>query len=384
MSVLRLEISARDGAARTGLLHTPRGLLRTPAFMPVGTAATVKAMTPEEVRETGADILLCNTYHLMLRPGADRVARLGGLHKMMNWARPILTDSGGFQVFSLAQKRTLSDEGVTFQSHIDGSRHFLGPREALGIQAKLGSTIAMVLDECPPFPAEKSAVEKAVERTLAWARVQRDVGPAKEQALFGIVQGGVHVDLRARCAEELVGLSFDGYAIGGLSVGEPNESMYEICASTTPHLPQDKPRYLMGVGTPQDLIECVRRGIDMFDCVLPTRTARNGLLYTRNGRLVLKNAAHADDTSPPDPECGCYACRNYSRAYLRHLHQCGEILGARLNTMHNLWFFQELMGAARAAIAAGAYDAFAKTWLERMGPLPSRKDAGTSGEENHE
>ena len=346
--------------------------------MPVGTAGTVKAMTPEEVLGLGADVILCNTYHLMLRPGAERVKRLGGLHQMMNWQGPILTDSGGFQVFSLAPTRKLTDDGATFRSHIDGSEHFLGPREALAIQAALGSTIAMVFDECPPFPAEKHEVAKAVQRTVAWAKIQREIGPAPEQALFGIVQGGVHVDLRAQCAEELVALGFDGYAIGGLSVGEPNESMYEIAAATTPRLPADKPRYLMGVGMPQDLIECVGRGIDLFDCVLPTRTARNGLLFTRDGRVVLKNATHADDPRPLDPECGCYTCRNYSRAYLRHLFQAGEILGSRLNTTHNLFFFLELMARAREAIAAGRFDAFAREALSRMGPIARESAERTS------
>lgn len=363
------------GKARTGSFATPRGEIRTPAFMPVGTAATVKAMTPEEVRELGADVVLCNTYHLMLRPGAERMKRLGGLHRFMNWQRPILTDSGGFQIFSLAGRRTVTDAGVTFQSHLDGGEtHFLGPKEALSIQAALGSTIAMVLDVCPPFPAEKSEVEEAVRRTLLWARVQREIGPAKDQTLFGIVQGGVHADLRQRCAEDLVALDFDGYAIGGLSVGEPNAAMYEVAGATAVHLPADKPRYLMGVGTPQDLIECVSRGIDLFDCVLPTRTARNGLLFTRDGRLSIKNAEYTEDLQPPDAECGCYTCRHYSRAYLRHLFQAQEILGSRLNTIHNLFFWLELMDQARAAIRDGHFDSWAKGRLDRMGPSRPNDD----------
>jgi queuine tRNA-ribosyltransferase len=367
MSSFGFELHATDGAARTGVVRTPRGEIRTPAFMPVGTAATVKAMTPEEVRELGADILLCNTYHLMLRPGAERVAKLGGLHRFMSWPRPILTDSGGFQVYSLATSRTLGEDGVTFRSHLDGSSHFLGPKEALAIQAKLGSDIVMVLDECPPIPAPREAVEAAVERTLSWARVQRDLGAAPGQALFGIVQGGVHADLRERCAKALVAMEFDGYAIGGLSVGEDNATMWRVAGETAMHLPDAKPRYLMGVGTPQDLLECVARGIDMFDCVLPTRTARNGLLFTSRGRLVLKNAANTEDPSPADPECACYTCRNYSRAYLRHLFQCGEILGSRLNTLHNLHFFLSLMDLARAAIRERRFDAFRKERLAKMG-----------------
>ena len=372
-------VDKTEGAARTGVLVTPRGEIRTPAFMPVGTAATVKAMTPEEVRQLGADILLCNTYHLMLRPGGERLARLGGVHKFMNWPRPILTDSGGFQVFSLSGRRKLDDTGVTFQSHLDGGQtHFLGPREALQLQAQFGSTIAMVLDECPPYPAEKAHVEEAVRRTLLWAKVQRDVGPAKDQALFGIVQGGVHLDLRERCAKELVALDFDGYAIGGLSVGEPNAAMYDVAGATTQWLPPTKPRYLMGVGTPQDLLECIARGVDMFDCVLPTRVARNGLLFTRDGRLTLKNAAFTEDERPADPECGCYTCRNYSRAYLRHLSQAQEILGARLNTIHNLFFWLELMDQARAAIRDGRFATWSRERLQRMGPSrPNEDEAST-------
>ncbi len=364
-----LHLTATDGRARTGVYRTPRGEIRTPAFMPVGTAATVKAMTPEEVRGLGADVILCNTYHLMLRPGAERLRALGGLHRFMNWPGPILTDSGGFQVFSLAGRRTVTDDGVTFRSHLDGSERFLGPREALSLQAAFGSDIAMVLDECPPFPADKGDVDAATRRTLAWARIQREIGPAPEQALFAIVQGGVHLDLRRRCAEELVAMGFDGYAIGGLSVGESNEAMYDVVAAVAPSLPADRPRYLMGVGTPQDLLACIARGVDLFDCVLPTRTARNGLLFTRDGRLVLKNAAHADDPSPPDPGCSCYTCRHYSRAYLRHLFQAGEILGSRLNTIHNLHHFLELMNEARAAIAERRFDAFHRERLARMGPI---------------
>ena len=362
-------VDKADGGARTGALTTPRGEIRTPAFMPVGTAATVKAMTPEEVRELGADVLLCNTYHLMLRPGAERVKKLGGLHRFMNWPRPILTDSGGFQVFSLSERRKIDDTGVTFRSHLDGGQsHFLGPKEALAIQAALGSTIAMVLDECPPFPAEKAHVEEAVRRTVLWAKAQREIGPAPGQTLFAIVQGGVHEDLRARCAEELVALDFDGYAIGGLSVGEPSAAMYEVAEATAARLPRAKPRYLMGVGTPQDLVECMARGVDMFDCVLPTRTARNGLLFTRDGRLTLKNARYGEDEQPPDPECRCYTCRSYSRAYLRHLFLAQEILGSRLNTIHNLFFWLELMDEARASIRDGRFATWARARLDRMGP----------------
>ena len=370
MSALEFEIHATDGAARTGVVRLPRGEIRTPAFMPVGTAATVKAMLPESVRATGADILLGNTYHLMLRPGAERVARLGGLHKMMNWPRPILTDSGGFQVMSLAALRKMTEEGVTFQSHIDGSKHHLTPERSIEIQRLLGSDIQMVLDECVALPASDSAVEKALALSTRWARRSKAAfgdQAAEGRALFGIVQGGTSPVLRRRSAGELVDIGFDGYAVGGLAVGEGHDLMVATIAETTRHLPANRPRYLMGVGKPRDLVEAVRRGIDMFDCVLPTRSGRNGQAFTRTGTINLKNARHADDSQPLDSACGCPACSSYSRAYLHHLVKSGEILGAMLLTWHNLQYYQDLMAGMRNAIAGGAFAAFAADFHARTG-----------------
>jgi queuine tRNA-ribosyltransferase len=361
MSALDFQIHNRDGDARTGLVCLPRGEIRTPAFMPVGTAATVKAMLPESVRETGADIVLGNTYHLMLRPGAERVARLGGLHRFMNWPRPILTDSGGFQVMSLSALRKMSEEGVVFRSHIDGSEHRLTPERSIEIQRLLGSDIQMVLDECVTLPAIDTAIEKALSLSTRWAKRSKIAfGNQSEQgrALFGIVQGGTNPTLRRRSAGELVEIGFDGYAIGGLAVGEGHEAMVATLAETTPALPQDRPRYLMGVGKPRDLVESVARGVDMFDCVLPTRSGRNGQAFVRGGTLNLKNARHADDQAPLDPACACPACRSYSRAYLHHLVKSAEILGAMLLTWHNLQYYQDLMAGMRAAIGAGAFAAF--------------------------
>ena len=361
MSALEFEIHATDGDARTGLVRLPRGEIRTPAFMPVGTAATVKAMMPESVRATGADILLGNTYHLMLRPGAERVARLGGLHRFMDWSRPILTDSGGFQVMSLSALRKMSEEGVVFRSHIDGSEHRLTPERSIEIQRLLGSDIQMVLDECVALPASDAAVEKALALSTRWARRSKAAfgdQASEGRALFGIVQGGTNPALRRRSAAELIEIGFDGYAIGGLAVGEGHEAMIATLAETTPALPAQRPRYLMGVGKPRDLVEAVARGVDMFDCVLPTRSGRNGQAFVRTGTLNLKNARHADDPSPLDPACSCPACTRFSRAYLHHLIRSGEILGAMLLTWHNLHYYQDLMAGMRSAIAGGTFAAF--------------------------
>jgi queuine tRNA-ribosyltransferase len=355
----RLEINARDGAARAGIIHTARGEIRTPAFMPVGTAATVKAMLPQSVGETGADVLLGNTYHLMLRPGAERIARLGGLHKFMDWPRPILTDSGGFQVMSLSALRKITEEGVAFQSHIDGHKEFLSPERAMEIQRLLGSDIQMVFDECPALPASHADIEKSVALSMRWAHrskaafgLQSD-GERAGRACFGIVQGGTFADLRRRSAAELQEIGFDGYAVGGLAVGEPQSAMFDTLDATVPHLPAPQPRYLMGVGKPDDIAGAVLRGIDMFDCVLPTRSGRNGQAFTWEGPLNLKNARHVDDPAPLDPACRCPACRQFSRAYLHHVVKSGEIIAAMLLTWHNLVFYQDLMAALRAAIAEG-------------------------------
>lgn len=357
----------QDGLARTGEITTPRGIIRTPAFMPVGTVATVKALYPEQVRDAGADIVLGNTYHLMLRPGAERVARLGGLHTFMRWQGPILTDSGGFQVMSLSKIRKITEDGAVFQSHLDGSRHMLSPERSIEIQCLLGADIQMQFDECIELPAERRETERAMELSLRWAerskkafQVNLEKGLAKPgQALFGIVQGGTDADLRRRSAEALVAMDLPGYAVGGLAVGEGHELMLQTLDATLPFLPATKPRYLMGVGTPFDLIEAVRRGIDMFDCVLPTRNGRHGLAYTWDGPVNLRNAKHADDPAPLDPESPCPAARDYSRAYLHHLMRSGEYLGAMLLSWVNTSFYQELMAAMRAAIAEGRFESWA-------------------------
>jgi queuine tRNA-ribosyltransferase len=354
MTKIELEISATDGAARAGVLKTPRGDIRTPAFMPLGTAGTVKAMLPQSVRETGADIILGNTYHLMLRPGAERVARLGGLHKFMDWQRPILTDSGGFQVMSLSTLRKIAEDGVTFASHIDGSKHALSPERAMEIQRLLGSDIQMVLDECPKLPAPRETIEKSLALSMRWAkRSKAAFGEQPGRACFGIVQGGTLADLRARSAGALVEIGFDGYALGGLAVGEPQSAMFETIEATVPHLPADKPRYLMGVGKPDDLAGAVLRGIDMFDCVIPTRSGRNGQAFTSAGTLNLRNARFAEDPAPLDPACGCPACRQFTRAYLHHLVKAGEILASILLTWHNLTYYQSVMAQLREGIARG-------------------------------
>ncbi len=359
MSEIRFTIAARDGRARAGMLDTPRGRVRTPAFMPVGTAGTVKAMLPESVRATGADILLGNTYHLMLRPGAERVARLGGLHRFMNWERPILTDSGGFQVMSLTELRKLTEDGVTFRSHVDGALHHLSPERSMEIQRLLGSDIVMAFDECTPFPATRTEAEASMRLSMRWAaRSRAAFGDRPGHALFGIQQGSVHADLRAESAEALAAIGFDGYAIGGLAVGEGQAAMFEVLDTTPGMLPDDRPRYLMGVGKPDDIVGAVMRGVDMFDCVLPTRSGRTGQALTRRGAVNLKNARHADDPRPLDPDCGCPACRSYSRAYLHHVFKAGEIIAAMLLTSHNLHYYQELMAGLRAAIADGRLAAF--------------------------
>jgi queuine tRNA-ribosyltransferase len=353
------QVNATDGAARTGVISTPRGDIRTPAFMPVGTAATVKAMLPESVRETGADILLGNTYHLMLRPTAERVAALGGLHRFMNWDGPILTDSGGFQVMSLASLRKMTEEGVTFSSHIDGSKHMLSPERSMEIQRLLGSDIVMCFDECPALPATEAEVKRSMELSMRWAQRSRDAfGDRPGHALFGIMQGGVTPELRALSAEKLVEIGFDGYAVGGLAVGEGQEAMFGVLDYAPGLLPADKPRYLMGVGKPDDIVGAVQRGIDMMDCVLPSRSGRTGQAWTARGQVNLKNARHRDDPRPLEEGCTCPACRGYSRAYLHHVVKADEIIGSMLLTWHNLHYYQVLMAGLRGAIAAGALDAF--------------------------
>ena len=357
--VFRFEVTNRDQDARAGLITTPRGAIRTPAFMPVGTAATVKAMHPERVRALGADIVLANTYHLMLRPGAERIAALGGLHQFMNWPWPILTDSGGFQVMSLAKLRKLDENGVTFQSHIDGALHRLTPERAMEIQDLLGSDIAMQFDECVKLPCPEAEARRAMLLSLRWAERSKAAFAGKPgHALFGIVQGGAVESLRVESTKALIDMGFDGYALGGLAVGEPQAIMLTMINCVRPWLPTAKPRYLMGVGTPDDLLEAVRRGIDMFDCVLPTRAGRHGIAYTRAGRLNLRNARHAADPSPVDPLSSCAAARTYSRAYLHHLVKSGEILGMMLLTEINLAYYQDFMEDMRRAIAGGCFDEF--------------------------
>jgi queuine tRNA-ribosyltransferase len=364
MTRFRFDIHATGGTARSGCITMKRGAVHTPAFMPVGTAATVKAMLPESVSGTGAQILLGNTYHLMLRPGAERIAALGGLHRFMNWTRPILTDSGGFQVMSLANLRKITEEGVRFRSHIDGAEHFLSPERAMEIQRLLGSDIQMVLDECAPFPSSEADIEKSLALSMRWAkRSKAAFGDPEDFACFGIVQGGVYPHLRRRSAEELISIGFDGYAVGGLAVGEGQSAMFDVLEATLPHLPHDRPRYLMGVGKPDDMIGAALRGIDMFDCVLPTRSGRNGQAFTWKGAINLRNARHADDEAPLDATCRCPACRSYSRAYLHHVVKSGEIIASMLLTWHNLTFFQDLMQSFREAVGNKSAVAFAETFL---------------------
>ncbi len=358
---IHFNIHQTDGKARTGFLSMPRGDIRTPAFMPVGTAATVKAMMPESVVATGADILLGNTYHLMLRPTAERVAALGGLHKFMNWDKPILTDSGGYQVMSLTGLRKLTEEGVKFKSHIDGSSHMLTPERSMEIQRLLGSDIVMCFDECTPFPATEDVARASMEMSMRWAERSKDAfGDRPDHALFGIQQGSVFKDQRAESAEKLQALGFDGYAIGGLAVGEGQELMFDVLDYAPGQLPDDRPRYLMGVGKPDDIVGAVQRGVDMFDCVLPSRSGRNGQALTRMGAINLRNARHADDPRPLDPECHCPCCQNYSRAYLHHVVRAKEIIASMLVTWHNLHYYQELMQGLRDAIAAKKLDEFVR------------------------
>ncbi len=353
------QLAATDGTARTGVISTPRGEIRTPAFMPVGTAATVKAMLPESVAATGADILLGNTYHLMLRPTAERIDRLGGLHRFMNWDKPILTDSGGFQVMSLAALRKLTEEGVSFKSHIDGSKHMLTPDRSMEIQRLLGSDIVMCFDECPALPATQDRVAESMRLSMRWAaRSKEAFGDRPGHALFGIQQGGVTQDLRAESAEKLREIGFDGYAVGGLAVGEGQEAMFGVLDYAPDMLPADRPRYLMGVGKPDDIVGAVKRGIDMMDCVLPSRSGRTGQVFTRRGVLNIKNARHQDDPRPLDEDCSCPACRSYSRAYLHHVFRSQEIISSMLLTWHNLHYYQELMAGMRAAIAEGRFAAW--------------------------
>ena len=367
MTRFSFTIEARDGKARKGRIAMQRGEICTPAFMPVGTAATVKAMKPESVRATGADIILGNTYHLMLRPGAERVARLGGLHRFMNWSRPILTDSGGYQVMSLSDLRKITEEGVAFKSHLDGSRHMLTPERSMEIQRLLGSDIVMAFDECPRVDQGRDEIARSMEMSMRWAQRSRDgfdsgTEHAERSALFGIQQGALYEELRLQSAQALTEIGFDGYAIGGLAVGEGQEAMFSTLDFAPGQLPDDRPRYLMGVGKPDDLVGAVERGVDMFDCVLPSRSGRNGQAFTWNGPLNLRNARHAEDTGPLDEKCACPTCAHYSRAYLHHLIKAGEILGAMLMTEHNLSFYQQLMQGMRDAIGEGHFAAFASNF----------------------
>jgi len=364
MTAFAHTVSATSGAARLGTLATAHGLVRTPAFMPVGTAATVKGMLPGQVKAAGADIVLANTYHLMLRPGSERVARQGGLHRFMGWPGPILTDSGGYQVFSLSQLRKITEQGVRFRSHVDGSYHDLTPESAMAIQHDLDATITMVLDECTEHPATHERAQSSMERSMRWAARCRQAFREREgYALFGIAQGGTHEDLRRASAEALVGIGFDGYAVGGLAVGEGQAEMLRVLEATVPFLPADRPRYLMGVGRPDDIVGAVRRGIDMFDCVLPTRSGRTGQGFTRRGTINIRNARHQDDPRPLDEHCTCTACTEFSRAYLHHLFRCGEMLGPMLLTAHNITFYQDLMAGLRGAIGEGRLDDWAEQFL---------------------
>lgn len=347
---MRFELLHTDGPARRGVLEFPRGRVDTPAFMPVGTYGTVKGMTPEELEDLGAQIVLGNTFHLMLRPGTDIVREMGGLHAFMHWERPILTDSGGFQVYSLGELRKITEEGVHFRSPVDGRKVFMGPEESMRVQRELGSDIVMIFDECTPYPADREQARASMELSLRWARRSREAHGDNPSALFGIVQGGMHEDLREQSLEGLKAIGFDGYAVGGLSVGEPAADRWRILDFLSSRLPPQRPRYLMGVGTPEDIVESVLRGIDMFDCVMPTRNARNGHLFTHQGVVRIRNARYREDDGPLDPLCDCYTCRHYSRAYLHHLERCNEILGARLNTIHNLHYYQALMRGLREAI----------------------------------
>ena len=368
---MKFELLGQDHSARRGRLTFPRGTVETPAFMPVGTYGTVKAMTPEELEGLGAEIILGNTFHLWLRPGTRVIRAHGDLHDFTHWQRPILTDSGGFQVYSLGAMRKITEQGVHFRSPVDGAKVFMGPEESMQIQRELGSDVVMIFDECTPYPASEREAAESMELSLRWAARSKAAHAGNPNALFGIVQGGVFSDLRARSLETLADIQFDGYAVGGLSVGEPPEDRWRVLNFLADRLPAAHPHYLMGVGTPEDIVEAVRCGIDMFDCVLPTRNARNGHLFTHYGAVRIRNAVHQDDTGPLDDACDCYTCRHYSRAYLRHLFRCKEILGARLNTIHNLYYYQVLMRNIRAAIAAGTFASFRDHFYSRRGlPVP--------------
>ncbi|MEW6429840.1 MAG: tRNA guanosine(34) transglycosylase Tgt [Thermodesulfobacteriota bacterium] len=367
-SPYRLHAAASDCRARRGEVHTLHGVVQTPVFMPVGTQATVKGMTPAMLAEIGAEIILGNTYHLFIRPGRELIRSFGGLHRFMGWQRPILTDSGGFQIYSLKDLAKITEAGATFRSHLDGAALFLSPEDAVAVQEDLGSDIMMVLDTCIPYPADRGQAEAATALTGRWAKRSRQAQRNTGQLLFGIVQGGMYPDLRRRALDELLEIGFDGYALGGLSVGEPNETMYDITEEIAAHMPADYPRYLMGVGTPEDLVESVKRGIDMFDCVMPTRNARNGMLFTSTGRIVIKNACHAEDQAPVDDGCSCYTCRNFSRAYLRHLYMAHEILSPVLNTIHNLHYFVSLMRRMRQAIEEDRFEAFRRDFYSQRRP----------------
>ena len=367
---MKYKLLASSDAARRGRLSFERGEVETPAFMPVGTYGTVKGMRPEEVADTGAQILLGNTFHLMLRPGAEIIRRHGDLHNFMNWQGPILTDSGGFQVFSLGDLRKITEAGVHFRSPVNGDKVFLGPEESMAVQRELGADIVMIFDECTPYPADHDQAAASMQLSLRWARRSRDAHADSPAALFGIVQGGMYPDLRQESLNGLTEIGFDGYAIGGLSVGEPHEERIQVLDALRPLMPVDRPRYLMGVGTPEDIVEAVARGIDMFDCVLPTRNARNGHIFTSAGVLRLRNARFRDDTAPLDPECDCYTCKHYSRAYLYHLDKCNEILGAHLNTVHNLRYYQRLMADMRAAIEADRFGDFMASFMTKRHHSP--------------
>ncbi len=365
---MRFEVENRDGRARCGRLVLSRGSVRTPAFMPVGTAATVKAMTPEELLQAGAEIVLGNTFHLMLRPGVEVIRRHGGLHGFMHWDQPILTDSGGFQVWSLAKLREISERGVMFRSPLNGDAVFLGPERSMDVQHLLDADIAMVFDDCTAFPASREQAQASMELSLRWAERCKRAHGDRPAALFGIVQGGMYEDLRRRSLQGLLEIGFDGYALGGLSVGEPRALLHGLVEAVAREMPEERPRYLMGVGSPEDIVSAVARGMDMFDCVLPTRNARNGWLYTAEGVVKIRNAQYADDTRPLDSSCDCYTCRHYSRAYLHHLYRCNEILGARLNSLHNVHYYQSLMARIRASIRAGNFAQYAAEFLGRGVP----------------
>jgi queuine tRNA-ribosyltransferase len=365
---MEFSLQQTDGLARRGELRFSRGKVDTPAFMPVGTYGTVKAMTPEELSGIGAQIILGNTFHLMLRPGTAIIKKHGDLHDFMHWQGPILTDSGGFQVFSLGAMRKITEAGVAFRSPVDGAKVFMGPEESMTVQRELGSDVVMVFDECTPYPATEDQARGSMELSMRWAARSKSAHGDNPAALFGIVQGGIYEQLRAESAGGLLDIGFDGYAVGGLSVGEPKEDRRRVLASVLPRLPADRPRYLMGVGTPEDIVDAVSLGIDMFDCVMPTRNARNGHLFTRFGAVRIRNSRYQEDTRPVDEECGCYTCRHYSRAYLRHLDRCGEMLGSRLNTIHNLYYYQELMADLRQAIELGTLNRYVERFYGQRSP----------------